>query len=159
MAFWRQKYNQTEGFSLVEVVVSITILGLVTVPMLSGLLWSYQLNMRSNERLQAQLAVSSAVETIMAEGFDETRCTQCLGCVDEETVKQCYPHRFLAVTIAKESKLPGETENYSGAARVFSVTAKSTPGTNLSDISVTTYARPYTAPPAPADPAVGGAVT
>ena len=69
MAFWKQKYNQTEGFSLVEVMVSIAILGFVAVPMLTGLLFSYRLNQRSNEKLQAQLAVSNAVETIMAEVF------------------------------------------------------------------------------------------
>lgn len=71
MAFWKQKHNQTEGFSLVEVMVSITILGIVAVPMLTGLLFSFRLNQRSDERLQAQLAVSNAVETIMAEGFKD----------------------------------------------------------------------------------------
>lgn len=70
MAFWKQKHNQTAGFSLVEVLVAITMLGLVVVPIGSSLVLSAQLNARSDDVLQAQLAVSNAVETLMAEGFD-----------------------------------------------------------------------------------------
>ena len=66
-----RKHNQTAGFSLIEVLVAITILGLVVVPIGSSLVLSFRLNARSGDMLQAQLAVSSAVETIMAEGFDE----------------------------------------------------------------------------------------
>ena len=125
MAFWRQKYNRTDGFSLVEVVVAITILGFIAVPMLSGLLKSYQLNLRSDERMQAQLAVSSAVETIMAEGFDKT--------------ENVYNGRFSGVEI-KEDPLKDNSGNllYTGPAIRFTVTSSTE-----NDISVTTYARPY----------------
>jgi len=54
MAFWKQKYNRTDGFSLVEIVVAITILGFVAVPMFTGLLFSYQLDERSDEKMPAQ---------------------------------------------------------------------------------------------------------
>ena len=114
MAFRKQKYNRTEGFSLIEAVVAITILGIIAVPMLTSLLKSYQLNLRSDERMQAQLAVSSAVETIMAEGYDAT---------------DAYEDRF-----------PGVTVTYvgvSGAAHEFTVKS-----TAEEDIFVTTFARP-----------------
>ena len=67
-----RKHNSTAGFSLIEVLVAITILGLVVVPIGSSLVLSFRLNARSEQMLQAQLAVSSAVETIMAEGVDKS---------------------------------------------------------------------------------------
>ena len=131
MAFWKQKYNQTEGFSLVEVMVSIAILGFVAVPMFTGLLFSYRLNQRSDEKLQAQLAVSNAVETIMAEGFNEAWYDENEGCSDELH----YHKRF------SDIKVSG-TKNSGEAA--YAITVKSE---TFSDICVTTYARPYVAPP------------
>ena len=73
MVFWRQKIKQTAGFTLIEVLVAITILGLVVVPISSSLLVSFRLNARSETTMQAQLAVSRAVETIMAEGIDKNK--------------------------------------------------------------------------------------
>lgn len=81
-----RKHNSTAGFSLIEVLVAITILGLVIAPIGSSLVLSFRLNARSDEVLQAQLAVSSAVETIMAEGYDKSSSTE-------------YETRFPAVTI------------------------------------------------------------
>ena len=120
MAFWKQKHNQTDGFSLVEVVVAITILGIVVVPMFSSLLWSVQLNQRSDDRMQAQLAVSHAVETIMAEGYDEEHESK-------------YTTRFPSVEI---------TAAQNGAAYKLTVTAKEINGVDVSDIYVDTYVRP-----------------
>ena len=126
MAFWKQKYNQTEGFSLIEVMVSIAILGFVAVPMFTGLLFSYRLNQRSDEKLQAQLAVSNAVETIMAEGFNEEWCKMPVESPDNEKL---YLKRFPDVSI--------EIEDSTGPAIKFSAISK-----DFSDISVTTHARP-----------------
>ena len=117
MAFWKQKYNRTEGFSLVEVVVAITILGFIAVPMLSGLLFSYRLNRHSDDKMQAQLAVSSAVETIMAEGYNTAADAN-------------YDTRFPDVSFSNIDT--------SGAAIKFTVTSDYS-----SDIYVTTYARPF----------------
>ena len=127
MAFWKQKYNKTEGFSLIEVMVSIAILGFVAVPMFTGLLFSYRLNQRSDEKLQAQLAVSNAVETIMAEGFNSAWYDSTGKSNDEEF----YHHRFSSVNITG-SKDEGES------AYNLVITSK-----GFSDICVTTYARPY----------------
>ena len=63
------KQKRNEGFSLIEVLVAIAILGIVVVPILSGLETSLRMNKRTEELLQAQLVVSSAVEQLMAEGI------------------------------------------------------------------------------------------
>ena len=57
------------GFSLVEVLVSIVILALVVVPLCTGLVMSVRMNAKADALLQAQLAVSSTVEQLMAEGI------------------------------------------------------------------------------------------
>lgn len=62
-----RKHN--EGFTLVEIVVAIAILGLIVVPCGSALLMSIRINEKAQQMMQAQLAVSSAVETLMAEGI------------------------------------------------------------------------------------------
>lgn len=62
-----RKHN--EGFSLIEIVVAIAILGLIVVPCGSALLMSIRINEKAQQMMQAQLAVSSAVETLMAEGI------------------------------------------------------------------------------------------
>ena len=56
------------GFSLIETLVSIVILGAMVVPTCTALVMTVKLNDKTEKMLQAQLAVSSAVETLMAEG-------------------------------------------------------------------------------------------
>lgn len=63
------KRKGTGGFSLVEVLTAITVLGLVAAPVGASLVMSHRLNARSQQLMQAQLAVSNAVETLMAEGI------------------------------------------------------------------------------------------
>lgn len=70
------KRSCAAGFSLLEVIVAIAILGLVVVPVCSGLLVSARINQRSESLLQAQMDVTTAVETLMAEGIDTSRLTQ-----------------------------------------------------------------------------------
>lgn len=116
-----RKHNQTAGFSLIEVLVAITILGLVVVPIGSSLVLSFRLNARSGDTLQAQLAVSSAVETIMAEGF-----------TDEDD----YIGRFENVTVEEL------TPDSPSAARYICVSS-----TDVDSVSVTTFVRPAPADP------------
>ena len=59
------------GFSLIEVVVSIAILGMAVIPISGGMVLSHRLNARSEQVLQARLEVSGAVEALMAEGIAE----------------------------------------------------------------------------------------
>ena len=61
------------GFSLVEVVAAIAILGMFFTAACSSLVLGLRINEKSDQMLQEQLAVSSAVETLMAEGIDASK--------------------------------------------------------------------------------------
>ena len=61
--------KRSGGFSLIETLVSIVILGAMVVPTCTALVMTVKLNDKTEKMLQAQLAVSSAVETLMAEGI------------------------------------------------------------------------------------------
>ena len=63
------KRRNEAGFSLVEVLVAIVILAAVVVPTCSALVLSVRMNEKADELMHAQLSVSSAVETLMAEGI------------------------------------------------------------------------------------------
>lgn len=63
------KNKQEGGFSLIEVVLAMVILALIVVPTCTSLVLSFRVNAKADAMLQAQLAVSSAVETLMAEGI------------------------------------------------------------------------------------------
>ncbi len=65
----KRKYN--EGFTLVELLVSIVILAAIVIPTCTSLVLSYRLNAKTDDLMQAQLAVSSAVEKLMATGITE----------------------------------------------------------------------------------------
>lgn len=65
------KNKHNGGFSLIETLVAIAVLGIVVVPTCNSLITSYRLNQTTDSMLQSQLAVSSAVETMMAEGISE----------------------------------------------------------------------------------------
>ena len=66
----RVNRNHTAGYSLIDVVVGIAILGLVTVPVCASLVLSLRLNESSRAVMNAQLKASTAVEMLMAEGID-----------------------------------------------------------------------------------------
>ena len=63
----QNKHDQ--GFSLIEILVAIVILAAFVVPTCSALVMSNEMNNRTDDLMQAQLAVSSAVEILMAEGI------------------------------------------------------------------------------------------
>lgn len=66
-----QKKNA--GFTLVEVLVAIVILGMIIIPVTSGILVALKAMNRSESMMQAQLDVSSTVEILMAEGITAAR--------------------------------------------------------------------------------------
>jgi Tfp pilus assembly protein FimT len=49
--------------------VAIAVLALIVVPCCSGIVMAFRMNAKADQLMQAQLAVSSAVETLMAEGI------------------------------------------------------------------------------------------
>ena len=63
------KEKNNGGFSLVEVLLAMMILAAIDIPVCSGILLSVRMDTRANDVLQARVAVSSAVETLMAQGI------------------------------------------------------------------------------------------
>ena len=66
------KLKNNAGYSLVEVVVAIAILALIIVPVSTGMVTAFKMNAKAEQLMQAELAVSSAVESLMANGIDGT---------------------------------------------------------------------------------------
>ena len=66
------KRRNDEGATLIEIMVAIALLAIIVIPACSSLILSHKINAKTEKVLQAQLAVSSAVETLMAEGIPNT---------------------------------------------------------------------------------------
>lgn len=65
------KNKHNDGYTLVELLVSIVILAAIVLPTCTSLVLSYRMNAKTDDLMQAQLAVSSAVETLMARGITD----------------------------------------------------------------------------------------
>lgn len=65
----QRSHNRTAGFSLIEVVVGIALLGLVTAPVCASLILSVRLNGHAQALMNARLQASGVVETLLAEGI------------------------------------------------------------------------------------------
>ena len=63
--------ERTAGFSLLEVVVAIAILGLVSAPICSSLILAGRINAHSQVVMEAHLNVRTAVEILMQDGVTE----------------------------------------------------------------------------------------
>ena len=61
--------KRNAGFSLIEVVVAIAVLGLAAVPACSGLVMAHRINAKSAALMEDRLTVTRAVETLMASGI------------------------------------------------------------------------------------------
>lgn len=89
----KKRVNGKEGVTLVEVLVAITVLGIVTAALGGSLVVSNRINSRSEQIIKDRLAVSSAVETLMAEGIDTTGTTSDDGLevtIDTTIDSTCY---------------------------------------------------------------------
>ena len=98
----KRKHN--EGFTLVEMLVSIVILAAIVLPTCTSLVLSYRLNAKAREMMQAQLAVSSTVEKLMAEGINTARAK---ALIDQEI------YVYDSAWDSDRSK-PSETDDYPG---------------------------------------------
>lgn len=63
--------ERTAGFSLLEVVVAIAIIGLISAPICSSLILAGRINAHSQAVMEAHLNVRTAVETLMKDGVTE----------------------------------------------------------------------------------------
>lgn len=63
--------ERTAGFSLLEVVVAIAIIGLISVPICTSLILAGRINAHSQVVMEAHLNVRTAVETLMQDGVTQ----------------------------------------------------------------------------------------
>lgn len=63
--------ERTAGFSLLEVVVAIAIIGLISAPICTSLILAGRINAHSQAVMEAHLNVRTAVETLMQDGVTE----------------------------------------------------------------------------------------
>lgn len=105
-----QKNNA--GFSLIEVLVAIVLLGALVVPTCTGLVLSHRLNEKAEDMMQAQLLVSSAVETLMASGiqkaseqYDKENGVDLFPGVTVKTEKRDENDPFYKVTVTDDREL------------------------------------------------------
>ena len=123
----KKKHN--EGFSLVETLVSIAVLALIVIPTCSGIVMGYRMNAKADELMKAQLAVSSAVETLMAEGIKKA---------DEQYDFVDGVDQYPSVSIKTETVKINEVEQ-----PYYKVTVTSTIE-GATDVSVITHIRAVT---------------
>ena len=60
--------ERTAGFSLLEVVVAVAIIGLISAPICTSLILAGRINAHSQAVMEAHLNVRTAVETLMKDG-------------------------------------------------------------------------------------------
>lgn len=63
--------ERTAGFSLLEVIVAIAIIGLISAPICTSLILAGRINAHSQAVMEAHLNVRTAVETLMKDGVTE----------------------------------------------------------------------------------------
>ncbi|MBQ2927875.1 MAG: type II secretion system protein [Oscillospiraceae bacterium] len=128
------KQKRNEGFSYLDALIAITVLALAVVPILSGLETSLRLNKRTDDLLQAQLAVSSALEQLMAEGItDESIAYDFVFDLDTESFVDRFPEVEVKTTAIVDSIEDDGTVN------IFYYDVKVTDNDDL--VSVTTTIR------------------
>lgn len=112
--------ERTAGFSLLEVVVAIAIIGLISAPICSSLILAGRINAHSQAVMEAHLNVRTAVETLMKDGMTEANDAY-------------YAEKFPNVTVITAKD---------GANPYYRVTVKDKPTEPL--VTVVTYVRAVT---------------
>lgn len=109
------KHKNNAGYSLIEVVVAIAILALIIVPVSTGMVTAFKMNTKTEQLMQAELAVSSAVESLMAKGIKGGETYPDVD-IDADPVKNGEDTIYYKVTVAS-TKVEGVTvETYIRAA-------------------------------------------
>ena len=79
--------ERTAGFSLLEVVVAIAIIGLISAPICTSLILAGRINAHSQAVMEAHLNVRTAVETLMKDGVTEESKNYRVGEFRNVTIK------------------------------------------------------------------------
>ncbi len=124
------KQKNNGGYTLMEVLVAIVILGVLSAPVCTSLVVSSRMNVKTTELLQAQLAVSSAVETLMAEGITGADETYDISQAEGETEETDH---FPDVSVKTEEQKDGADQ----LLPYYKVTVESADGS----VTVTTFIR------------------
>ncbi|MBP3475585.1 MAG: prepilin-type N-terminal cleavage/methylation domain-containing protein [Lachnospiraceae bacterium] len=69
----KQKLNKNAGFSLVELLIAITILAIIVIPLLNVFLTSNKLNIKSRQTLRATTMAQDIMEGLKAYNIDELK--------------------------------------------------------------------------------------
>ena len=89
----RKIFGNKGGFTLVEVVTAMAVLAIIAAPVGGALVVSWRMNAYADRVLEARLDVSTAAETLMAEGIDSTIT---------DDLKEHYEDRFDNLTFKIE---------------------------------------------------------
>lgn len=119
--------NRTAGFSLLEVIVGIAVLGLITVPVCASLLLSVRLNSHAQALMQARLQTAGVVETLLAEGIAEGTANGTLELADLPegvTVAVSKAHSYYDVTVTGRVGSDGSEQTVVIETSVRSVAAE-----------------------------------
>lgn len=118
--------QRTAGFTLVEIIVAIAIMGLVSAPICASLVLAGRLNARSRAVMEAELHVRSAVETLMEAGVTEVSTAYReadFPNVTIKTEKEVTDDPYYKVTVSDNSPEPLVTvETYIRAAEASTPT-------------------------------------
>ena len=101
--------ERTAGFTLLEVVVAIAILGLVSAPICSSLILAGRINAHSQVVMEAHLNVRTAVEILMQDGVTEASENYRAGefpHVKIETEKENSSDPYYHVTVSDKRTEP-----------------------------------------------------
>ena len=102
--------NRNGGYSLIEILLAIVLLGAIMVPTCTSLVMSIIINDRTDEMMQAQLAVSSAVETLMAEGINTDSVTYVKDTFGVEVTSPADTEAIgYEITVTKSVEIEGES--------------------------------------------------
>jgi len=100
--------QNNHGFSLIETVVAMAILGAFTVSICTCLVLSLRMNEKTNTLMQEQMAVSSAVEELMATGYSDDRKTAVeskypVSVIPDTNDAETLPYRNISITSSNGS--------------------------------------------------------
>lgn len=101
--------ERTAGFSLLEVVVAIAIIGLISAPICTSLILAGRINAHSQVVMEAHLNVRTAVETLMKDGVTEANDNYRAGAFPNVTVKTEKEHDsdpYYHVTVSDQHTEP-----------------------------------------------------